>query len=66
MSLLSALLLQAQAVATALAEAGLLRYAAPLAPFVVALTAAVLLALVRYLRARRRRGEGWSFPKPQD
>ena len=57
-SLLSALLLQAQAVATALAEAGLLRYAAPLAPFVVALTAAVLLALVRYLKALPRAQRG--------
>jgi hypothetical protein len=65
-SLLSALLLQAQAVATALAEAGLLRYAAPLAPFVVALTAAVLSALVRYFRARQGRSESWSIPKPQD
>lgn len=51
--LLSALLIQAQAVATALAEGGLLRYATPLAPFITALAAAAVVWLTRRLMRRR-------------
>lgn len=50
-ALLASLMLQTQAVVTAAAEAGQLRYAAPLVPFVVALSAATCLGAARRIAA---------------